>query len=108
MAVLLNWQVVVDRLAYMTKLLNKKLPRPEARYGRATQKPDFEPFGQAQGKFREKFFLDPSHSLGMTAFALTWRTWRSFGGVYPEHSRRAQDGLGARNAWWKTFFDCDK
>jgi hypothetical protein len=107
----------------LTKLLNKKLPRPEARYGRATQKPEclpqrrqgakgawchFEPFGQAQGKFREKFFLDPSHSLGMTAFALTWRTWRSFGGVYPEHSRRAQDGLGARNPWWKTFFDCDK
>ena len=26
----------------------------------------FDPFGQAQGKLREKSFLDPSHSLGMT------------------------------------------
>jgi hypothetical protein len=29
----------------------------------------FDPFGQAQGKLREKSFLDPSHSLGMRASA---------------------------------------
>ena len=29
----------------------------------------FDPFGQAQGKLREKSFSDPSHSLGMTGLA---------------------------------------
>jgi hypothetical protein len=29
----------------------------------------FDPFGQAQGKLREKSFLDPSHSLGMTGLS---------------------------------------
>jgi hypothetical protein len=39
----------------------------------------FDPFGRAQGKLREKSFLDPSHSLGMTglarhlAFLAPWR-----------------------------------
>ena len=33
---------------------------------------------QAQGKLREKSFLDPSHSLGMTALPVTWRALRSF------------------------------
>ena len=37
----------------------------------------FDPFGK-QGKLREKSFLDPSHSLGMTALPVTWRTLRSF------------------------------
>src|SRR5262245_48722332 len=37
----------------------------------------FDPFGQAQGKLREKSFLDPSHSLGMTGLGPSpWRALR--------------------------------
>ena len=47
---------------------------------------------------REKSFLDPSHSLGMTDFgSVTLRAWRPFDAVYPERCRRAQDMLGAIN-----------
>lgn len=34
----------------------------------------FEPFDKAQDKLREKFFLDPAHSLGTTGlWPVTWR-----------------------------------
>ena len=37
----------------------------------------FDPFGQAQGRLREKSFLDPSHPLGMTGLGLSpWRPLR--------------------------------
>ena len=55
---------------------NRKISRkacPErSRKGRKGAKEErchFEPFGQAQGKLREKFFMDPSYSLRMTG---TW------------------------------------
>jgi hypothetical protein len=38
----------------------------------------FDPFGQAQGKLREKSFLDPSHSLGRPR-RLAWWALRPFG-----------------------------
>ena len=42
--------------------LQQSAPRCQERKGAPCH---FDPFGQAQGKLREKSFLDPSHSLGM-------------------------------------------
>jgi len=70
-------------LKYSTEKLEEKLSRqacPEQIEGTpSTQRKipcHFDPFGQAQGKLREKSFLDPSHSLGMTGLGPS--PWRPF------------------------------
>ena len=42
------------------------MPPAKAQRRQVRKKCHFDPFGQAQGRLREKSFLDPSHSLAMT------------------------------------------
>jgi hypothetical protein len=64
----------------------------------------FRPLRQAQDKLREKSFLDPSHSLGMTVSPVTWRPFDlaqdmlcAFAGKFsselPLHASRSSDSF---------------
>ena len=48
------------------RLSDSDMPPAKAQRRQVRKRCHFGPFGQAQGKLREKSFLDPSHSLGMT------------------------------------------
>ena len=48
------------------RLSDSDMPPAKAQRRQVRKRCHFDPFGQAQGKLREKSFLDPSHSLGMT------------------------------------------
>jgi hypothetical protein len=53
---------------------------------------------------------DPAKTprFGEISKSLTLRAWRPFDGVYPEHSRRAQDMLGAINFLGVVLFNISK
>src|SRR6266850_7566547 len=77
-------------------VVTKKLSRQDAKHAKI-QRCHFDPFGQAQGKLREKSFLDPSHSLGMTGRGPSpWRPLRRCSG----HALR----LCARHVFSDFFF----
>ena len=48
------------------RLSDSDMPPAKAQRRQVRKRCHFDPFGQAQGKLREKSFLDPSHSLGLT------------------------------------------
>ena len=47
------------------RLSDSDMPPAKAQRRQVRKRCHFDPFGQAQGKLREKTFLDPSHSLGL-------------------------------------------